>query len=545
MVPPRRRNLKPSLGSTVLALLVLTVLLVGGVSYRLQVLSSRSATWVRHTHEVLESLQDLLASLQAVESSDRGFAITGDEASLAAHRAGGPDALLALGALRILTDDNPAQQDQVPALEELVRSKLAFAAAVIELRRRDGSAAAEQLIRDGRGAAIMQQIEGAIRILQGEELRLLGERTTTAQRSLAQARGFLVFGVALSLLMAGAVAWSVRRDGARRSRAEDALFDAKERAQVTLDSIGDAVVSTDLGGRITFMNRAAVTMTGWAWPQASGRALAEVFQILNASTRAVVPIPLELAIERGELALHYQPNLDLRTRAVVAVEALLRWRHPQLGLMEASEFIPIAEESGLIVPIGRWVLREACRQARVWQLAGLPPMRIAVNVSAVELRAKDFVAGVRDILAQTGLPARYLELELTETYPMLDSSATATVLRALKDLGVGLALDDFGTGYSSLSYLKRFPINALKIDRSFVHDLTTDTDDAGIVSAVVGMGRSMNLRIVAEGVETREQMSFLRDHGCPEGQGYFFSRPLPAAELTALQLQRIGRTVVA
>jgi diguanylate cyclase len=265
---------------------------------------------------------------------------------------------------------------------------------------------------------------------------------------------------------------------------------------------------------------------------------------LRAAQRQSIEAGLRHAVERGELLLHYQPKLDLRSRAVVAVEALVRWRHPQRGLLGPDQFIPIAEASGLIVPIGRWILREACRQARAWQLAGLPPMGIAVNVSTVELRAKGFVAGVHEILAQTGLPARNLELELTETYLMQDSSATATVLRALKDLGVGLALDDFGTGYSSLSYLKRFPIDTLKIDQSFVRNLTTDADDAGIVSAVVGMGKSMNLRVVAEGVETHEQLSFLRDHGCPEGQGFYFSPPVAAAEFTRALLQRLALNAV-
>ncbi len=175
----------------------------------------------------------------------------------------------------------------------------------------------------------------------------------------------------------------------------------------------------------------------------------------------------------------------------------------------ACAFIPIAEECGFIVPIGQWVLREACRQARAWQDAGLPPMRIAINISAVELRAKDFVAGVRAILTETGLEPRYLELELTETFLMQDSTSTAAVLQDLKELGVQLALDDFGTGYSSLSHLKRFPIDTLKIDQSFVRDVATDADDASIVSAVISMGKSLHMRVVAEGVETRSS-----SHSC-------------------------------
>jgi diguanylate cyclase (GGDEF)-like protein/PAS domain S-box-containing protein len=243
---------------------------------------------------------------------------------------------------------------------------------------------------------------------------------------------------------------------------------------------------------------------------------------------------LRHAMERQEFVLHYQPKMNLETGAIIGVEALIRWYHPARGLVPPTQFIPIAEDCGFIVPIGRWVLREACRQARAWQDAGLPPMCIAVNISAVELRAGDFVAGVRAILTEMGIEPRYLELELTETFLMQDLESTAAVLRALKDLGVQLALDDFGTGYSSLSYLKRFPIDTLKIDRSFVRDLTTDADDASIVNAVISMGKSLHMQVVAEGIETQEQLAFLQKHGCPEGQGYYFSRPVAAAELVLL-----------
>jgi EAL domain-containing protein (putative c-di-GMP-specific phosphodiesterase class I) len=193
----------------------------------------------------------------------------------------------------------------------------------------------------------------------------------------------------------------------------------------------------------------------------------------------------------------------------------------------------------LIVEIGRWVLREACRQNRAWQDAGLPPIRLAVNISAVELRAKDFVAGVRAILSDTGLDPRCLELELTETFLMEGSGSTAAVLQALKDMGVRIALDDFGTGYSSLSFLRRFPIDTVKIDRSFVRDMTTDVDDASIVRAVIGMGESLHLCVVAEGVETREQLAYLRLHDCPQGQGFHFGRPVVAAEFA----ERLARSV--
>jgi diguanylate cyclase (GGDEF)-like protein/PAS domain S-box-containing protein len=251
---------------------------------------------------------------------------------------------------------------------------------------------------------------------------------------------------------------------------------------------------------------------------------------IRATERQSLEHSLRHAIEGCELSLHYQPKMDLATGTIIGVEALIRWSHPQRGLVPPDRFIAIAEDSGLIVPIGRWVLREACRQARVWQDAGLPPMCVAINISAVELRAPGFVSGVRAILSETNLEARYLELELTETVLLEDSRSVSDILKELKDIGVLLALDDFGTGYSSLSHLKRFPIDELKIDRSFVRDLTTDGDDAGIVTAVIGLGKNLNIRVVAEGVETREQLAMLQEYGCPQGQGYYFSRPVPAVE---------------
>jgi EAL domain-containing protein (putative c-di-GMP-specific phosphodiesterase class I) len=238
--------------------------------------------------------------------------------------------------------------------------------------------------------------------------------------------------------------------------------------------------------------------------------------------------------------LHYQPKMNLQTNAIIGVEALIRWHHPHRGLVPPEQFVPIAEECGLIVPIGRWVLREACRQACAWQSAGRSPMCMAINISPVELRDKGFVPGVRAILTESGLAPHCLELELTETFLMQDSQSTAIVLQALKAMGVQLALDDFGTGFSSLSHLKRFQMDTLKIDQSFVRNVTTDAGDAGIVGAVISMGRSLHMRVVAEGVETPEQLAFLQDRSCPEGQGYYFSQPLPAGEFTEL----LGRSVV-
>jgi EAL domain-containing protein (putative c-di-GMP-specific phosphodiesterase class I) len=246
-------------------------------------------------------------------------------------------------------------------------------------------------------------------------------------------------------------------------------------------------------------------------------------------------------LQREELSLHYQPKLDLQTGTIVGVEALIRWIHPEFGLVSPADFIPIAEESGLIVPIGRWVLAEACHQAQAWQDIGLTPIRIGINISAVELRIGDFVGFMSHLITTTGLDPRFLELELTETFLTQDSTSTSAVLHALKAIGLNLALDDFGTGYSSLNHLKRFPIDTLKIDRSFVHGITSNSDDASIVAAVISMGSHLHMRVIAEGVETPEQLAFLQYHGCLIGQGYYFSRPVAARECT--QLLRRGIAV--
>ena len=239
---------------------------------------------------------------------------------------------------------------------------------------------------------------------------------------------------------------------------------------------------------------------------------------------------LRRALRQGEFRVHYQPQIDLASGAMNGAEALVRWLDPELGIICPEQFVPVAEECGLIVPIGRWVLREACRQTRCWLDAGLHVVPVAVNISAVEFRQKGFLQGVATILEETGLEPRYLELELTESILMQDAECSTSVLEGLKAMGVQLAIDDFGTGFSSLSYLKRFLIDTLKIDRSFVRDIATGADDATIVSAVIGMGRNLNQRVIAEGVETREQLAFLRTRQCHEGQGFLFSHPLSAED---------------
>jgi diguanylate cyclase (GGDEF)-like protein/PAS domain S-box-containing protein len=253
---------------------------------------------------------------------------------------------------------------------------------------------------------------------------------------------------------------------------------------------------------------------------------------------------LRHALERQEFVLYYQPKLDLETEAITGAEALIRWRQPGPQVVLPEKFIPIAERCGYIVPIGRWVLHEACRQSRSWLQANIAPIPVAINISPVELRSNDFVEGVRAVLKETGMDAQYLEFELTETALMQDPKSTIAVLHALKDMGVRLTLDDFGTGYSSLSYLKRFPIDALKIDKSFVRGLCTNTGDANIVSAVINMGKSFGLKVIAEGVETREQFLRLQAQQCAEGQGHYFQAPVSAGEFEKLMGNDMSTTVV-
>lgn len=248
---------------------------------------------------------------------------------------------------------------------------------------------------------------------------------------------------------------------------------------------------------------------------------------------------LRHALARDELVLHYQPQVDIESGKMIAVEALLRWAHPEKGLIPPDKFIPVAEESGLIVPIGEWVLRTACRQNKAWQDMGLPHIRMAVNLSARQFRQPHLLAVVAKAMEDAGLDpySDSLELEVTESVIMKDMEGTINTLNKLHEMGVRLSVDDFGMGYSSLSYLKRFPINALKIDQSFVRDITTDTDDAAIAATIVTLGHSLKLNVIAEGVETAQQLALLREMKCDEIQGYYFSRPLPAEEMEKLLRQ--------
>jgi diguanylate cyclase (GGDEF)-like protein len=244
---------------------------------------------------------------------------------------------------------------------------------------------------------------------------------------------------------------------------------------------------------------------------------------------------LRLGLEQLEFLLHYQPRINLQSQKIVGAEALIRWQHPEWGLVPSSQFMPIAEESGLILPIGRWVLRETCRQARFWQESGLRPIIVSVNISALELNAPDFLENVRATLEETKLEPQYLEMEFTEHVILRNAAYTDSVLESLAKLDIKLTIDDFGIGYSGLNFLRRSSIHALKIDRSFVKRMVTSADDAAIVSTVINMGKNLNLRIIAAGVETAEQYSFLVAQQCGEGQGYFFGRPMEAEAFAAIR----------
>jgi len=301
-------------------------------------------------------------------------------------------------------------------------------------------------------------------------------------------------------------------------------------------SIGAAVYPGDGADAETLLLNAGIAMQE---AKANGR---DNFQFYSkglddaARERRLLQDHLLGAISNQEFSLLYQPQIDLGSGAIFAVEALLRWNHPTLGEVPPVKFIPLAEESGLIVPLGNWVLREACRQNKAWQDAGLAPITVCVNISARQMIETGWVGQVTDILAETGLEPRYLELELTESMLVQDVDQAVAVMKLLQAIGVNFAIDDFGTGYSSLSALKSFPVARLKIDRSFISNLANNPDDQNIAKAVILLGQKLNMRVIAEGVETTEQLAFLRENHCDEGQGYHFSKPIkPGAIATLLR----------
>ena len=302
-------------------------------------------------------------------------------------------------------------------------------------------------------------------------------------------------------------------------------------------SIGIAVYPSDGEDPVTLVKNADSTMH--AVKRRGGNGYQCYTQEMNARALDALELgnALRHALERDELMLHYQPQLDIRSGRIVGVEALIRWRHPDRGMVSPAEFIPLAEESGLIAPIGEWVLRSACAQARKWQGTESAALTVAVNISARQFQSLDLPGMVERILAETGLPPGNLELEVTESVAMGDVEFTIAALRKLKEIGLKLSIDDFGTGYSSLSYLKRFPIDKLKVDQSFVRNLITDANDRAITEAIITLGHGLKLKVIAEGVETRGQLDLLCRYGCDEMQGYLFSRPLSGAEFAQLVIE--------
>ena len=299
-------------------------------------------------------------------------------------------------------------------------------------------------------------------------------------------------------------------------------------------SIGVSIYPDDGSDAETLIKNADTAMYQ---AKENGRHSYKFFQpVMNvrAVERQSIEENLRRALERQEFSLHYQPKIDLRTGEISGAEALIRWTHPVHGPVPPSKFIPVAEDCGLILQIGNWVLREACKQARSWLDAGLSVGTMAVNISAIQFRDENFLDGVFRVLETTGLDAKCLELELTESVLMKRAESSEKILQTLRARGVQLAVDDFGTGYSSLSYLRKFPIDALKIDQSFIRQITTTPAEATLVTAVISMGKSLNLRVVAEGVETHDELLFLQAHECDEAQGYYFSRPVPAEQFAKL-----------
>jgi diguanylate cyclase (GGDEF)-like protein len=298
-------------------------------------------------------------------------------------------------------------------------------------------------------------------------------------------------------------------------------------------SIGISVFPEDGHNEFSLMKHADIAMYR---AKASGK---NAFQFYSSqmdvhSTRLLaLESGLRRAIERDELALHYQPKVDVHTGLVSGVEALVRWKHPDLGLVPPAHFIPLAEETGLIIPLSKWVLREACAQSMAWHRQGLPPVRIAVNLSARQFIDDNLPEQTAKTLQETGMDPALLEFEITESMMMYNTDKTIEVLSAFRKMGIRIAIDDFGIGYSSLSHLKEFPIDIIKMDRSFVKDIPADQADAAIADAIIAMGKRLGIRVVAEGVETHAQLVFLRERGCDEIQGYYFSKPLPAGEFAS------------
>jgi diguanylate cyclase (GGDEF)-like protein/PAS domain S-box-containing protein len=312
------------------------------------------------------------------------------------------------------------------------------------------------------------------------------------------------------------------------------LFTVGEHELYTTVSIGIGLYPHHGGSVDALMQSADLAMYDAKQQGRNGWQLCRSNISAETAARFSLEKDLHRALERHEMALYYQPKVQVESGVITGLEALIRWRHPERGMVSPVNFIPIAEETGLIVPIGEWVLRTACRQQREWMDAGLEPVRVAVNLSVRQLRHHSLPDIVREVLEEERLPPDLLEFEVTESVVMQNAEEAITLLKRLKDMGIHISIDDFGTGYSSLSYLKRLPVNTIKIDRSFIQNVAGAEDDAAISEGIIALSRSLKLQVIAEGVETEEQLHFLRNHKCHDAQGFLFSRPLPALEMEHL-----------
>jgi diguanylate cyclase (GGDEF)-like protein/PAS domain S-box-containing protein len=755
------------------------LLLVGVFTYHVLNKESESNQWVQHSHEVINNFAKLDLDIAKIAARSRRFLLTGEEPDADALHASEASAEQRELMIRSLTLDNAAQQRRLSTITALLAERVQLAETAVTLRRAKGLEAAADEIRGGQSREVTVRLEAVVHQAQDDEEQLLSQRNADAAMRLGQSKIALMLGTCFGLLITITAFWDVLRDNSRRRLAEVALFAEKETAEVTLKSIGDAVLSADIAGNITFLNLVAEKMTGWSWQEADGRPLAEVFRPLDATTRDPAPDQMEMAVrqdqivhlppncilvrrdgfeawieesvspihdreggiagavinfrdvsaarsmalelthsaehdlltglpnqvllgdritvaiasarrhnntfavlfldldnfkhindslghplgdkllqsvavrlvncargtdtvsrqggdefvilltdveepedsaltarrmlqavaephlidghdlhitasigvsvypddgldaetliknadtalyqakengrqgyqffkpemnvraverqfieeglrralERQEFVLHYQPIIDLMTGEITGAEALIRWMHPTRGLVPPIQFISVAEDCGLIVPIGAWVLRTACLQARAWVDAGLPKITMAVNASALEFRNENFLDHMFAVISETDMDPRFLVLELTEGVLMKHAELATSILQSLRERGVKVAIDDFGTGFSSLSYLRKFPLDALKIDQSFVRQIDSAGGDTTIVAAVIALARSLKLRVIAEGAEVSAELKFLRAHHCDEVQGYYFSRPVVAEQFAKL-----------
>jgi diguanylate cyclase (GGDEF)-like protein/PAS domain S-box-containing protein len=767
---------------------LLTLLVVGGISYRFMVGSEEDDRWVEHTRETLGTLDNLLSAEASIDSSVRGFALSGNDSYLDAYRASALRAEQDEAAVRKLTVDNPVQQGRLPALEALAAAKIKRAEAIIALRRAEGLQGVSNAFAGGEGQRLSDAIQAIVHDLQNEELRLLELRRAASGRSEQVAQTLVVFGSVLGLLVVAAAAWSARRDVTVRKAAERHLAQVEGRYRGLLEAAPDAMIVVNQRGEIVLSNLQAEKQFGYgsgellgqqftsiipqgfaerlvadgtrsaadalaqqigtgielsarrkdgsefpieimlspldsdegilvtaairdisvhnrneakllelarldlltglpnravfadaiqkaiAWARNGGPGFAvfyldldhfkdvndtlghpvgdallkEVAQRLEENVRETdtvarfggdefailateIKVPAdagvlaaellenfskpfsvgenqirsgasvgiaiygvdasdaEMLLSRADVALYrakgdgrgtyrfftesmdtevrtrvslghdlreaigspqiflvYQPQVEAATGRFVGVEALARWRHPELGMISPVEFIPAAEANGLIVALGHWVLWEACRQAGKWRAAGIAPGVMAVNLSALQFKTPlELEKDVAAALAASGLPPGMLELEITESLLMSASLANNEVLVRLRASGVRLAIDDFGTGFSSLDYLRQFPMDRIKIAQNFVLELgtaaSTAAGSAAVVKATIGLARELGIDVIAEGVETAEQLRLIKSWRCREVQGYFFAKPLSAEDL--VPLLRAGRIV--